>query len=177
MSLKTILSTYSDVIKYILRFVFLYIVFSFVYTKYLAFFEGQTDYFTHNVAVNVAKVYHLLGIDANVETLHTTGLKLIVNGKYVAKIVEGCSAASLIILFSVFILSFGRFKLKKLVFLILGVFSIYVFNIIRIVFLGYVLYAFPQYQDFLHRVLFPALIYGWIVLLWIIYIKKIESYA
>jgi len=59
----------------------------------------------------------------------------------------------------------------------LGVFSIYAFNIIRIVFLGYVLYAFPQYQDFLHRVLFPALIYGWIVLLWIIYIKKMESYA
>jgi len=164
---------YKNVIIYLLRFITLYIIFSLFYAYYLKSYNNQPDIFTLFVAESVQKIYEILGIHSSIEPLNTSGLKLIINGKYVARIVEGCSAMSIIILFVVFILSFGKLKSKNYMFILSGILSIFVFNILRIAFLGYVLYAFPEYQDFLHRVLFPALIYGWIVLLWIFYILKI----
>ncbi len=168
---KEILLPYKNVIKYLFRFVFLYLIFSFLYSKYLNLYEGKTDFFTVNVADNVSKIYRIIGVDSHIETLNTAGLKLIINGQYVARIIEGCTAASIIILFAVFVISFGKFNYKNIAFLISGIISIYIFNILRIVFLGYILYTYPNHQDFLHRVLFPALIYGWIVILWIVFIK------
>jgi len=98
---------------------------------------------------------------------------LIINNEYIARIVEGCSAASIIILFVVFIISFGKTNIKTFVFLLLGAFSIFIINIFRILFLAYTLYAFPDYQKILHQIIFPAIIYTWVVLLWIYFIKKI----
>jgi exosortase family protein XrtF len=145
------------------------------YNVYLSQYTGQTDVLTIWVGKMVTKIYHWLGL--NVQTLPLTeesGLKLIINGNYVARIVEGCTAISVIILFVAFVISFGQNFKKSLLFAAIGSLLIFVFNLLRIVFLGYLLYAYPQYQDMAHRIVFPAMIYGFVVILWLVFIKKMQ---
>lgn len=163
---------YKLLILYLLKFIFLYIIFTYLYNVYLNYQNG-TDFFTKITAQSVQKIYDLFPISSQIESLNSSGMKLIINDKYVARIIEGCSGMSIIILFLAFVWSFGNIKIKTLYFIVVGILSIFAFNILRIALLGYVIYAFPDYQDLLHRVIFPALIYAWVIILWVYFILKI----
>ena len=98
-------------------------------------------------------------------------MKLIVNEVYLARIVEGCNAISIIILFIAFVLSFfGRLKLT-LLYLLAGSVIIYAMNIIRIGILAVGIYEYPQHTEFLHSIIFPLIIYGTVFLLWVIWVR------
>jgi exosortase family protein XrtF len=98
-------------------------------------------------------------------------MKLIVNEVYLARIVEGCNAVSIIILFIAFVLSFfGRLKLT-LLYLLAGSVIIYTMNIIRIGILAVGIYEYPQHTEFLHSIIFPLIIYGTVFLLWVIWVR------
>jgi exosortase family protein XrtF len=98
-------------------------------------------------------------------------MKLIVNEVYLARIVEGCNAVSIIILFIAFVLSFfGRLKLT-LLYLLAGSVIIYAMNIIRIGILAVGIYEYPQHTEFLHSIIFPLIIYGTVFLLWVIWVR------
>src|SRR5690554_7241579 len=100
---------------------------------------------------------------------------LIIDNNYAVNIVEGCNAASVIILFVSFIISFAeRFK-KTFIFLLAGAVLIYVVNIIRIALLAIALYEFPDYQEVLHSVIFPAVIYGMVFILWIVWVRTLNA--
>jgi len=168
-----ILKTYYPTLKFILKFILIYSILVFIYNFYLSFFAYKTDYLTLWVGKIVSEIYKSIGMNVQSIPLATEpGLKLIVHGQYVARIVEGCTAMSVIIMFVAFVISFGQHIKKTLIFALTGSIAIFVFNLFRIVLLGYLLYAFPQYQDVAHRIIFPALIYGFVVVLWLIFIKK-----
>ncbi len=174
--MRKLFGTYRLTIAFIFKFLLIYVLLVWLYSLYLGHYVLQTDPLTLWVGRAVSGIYHLLGLD--VKTLPISGesgLKLIINGQYVARIIEGCTAASVIILFVSFVIAFGQKIKKSLLFAMLGGVLIFIFNLFRIVFLGYLLYAFPQYQDIAHRIVFPALIYGFVVVLWIIFIKKIND--
>jgi len=98
-------------------------------------------------------------------------MKLIVNDVYLARIVEGCNAISIIILFASFVLSFfGKLKLT-LLYLLAGAVIIYAMNIIRIAILAIGIYEYPGYTDFLHSIIFPLIIYGTVFILWLIWVR------
>jgi len=173
MSESSTYQQYKPTIKFIVIFALTYALLSMIYGRYLNHFTGQTDDLTKFVGRSVSYVYNILSIDAQTIPLkNESGLKLIINGNYLARIVEGCTAMSIIIMFIAFIFSFGSNLKKTLIFAIAGSILIFMFNIIRIVVLGYLLYVVPAYQDVSHRVIFPAMIYGFVILLWIIFIKK-----
>ena len=68
---------------------------------------------TQNVANQTAKVIEFLGYKANVEQHQDElSLKMLVNGNYVSRVIEGCNSVSIIILFLAFIIAFsGSVKL------------------------------------------------------------------
>ncbi len=169
----SILKTYYPTLKFIGKFVLIYVILVLAYNFYLSFYQNQTDIITVWVGKMISGIYNLLGVDVQTMPVGTEpGLKLMVKGQYVARIVEGCTAISVIIMFVAFILSFGKHLQKTLIFAITGSILIFVFNLLRIVFLGYILYTFPQYQDVAHRIIFPAMIYGFVVILWLYFILK-----
>jgi len=169
----SLLKTYKPVLVFTAKFAGTYAVLVGLYSLYLGTWEGQTDPLTRFVGENVNRLFGLFHIDAATPPLETeSGLKLIVNDKYVGRIVEGCTASSVIIMFVAFVLAFGKSLKKSLVFALVGSLLIFIVNIFRIAFLGYLLYAFPAWQDVAHRIVFPALIYGFVVMLWIVFIKK-----
>jgi exosortase family protein XrtF len=71
-------------------------------------------------------------------------MKLFYNQRYVARIVEGCNAISVIILFISFVIAFSG-KLKATVFFIFGgSLLIYGLNVLRIAALSALIFYFPK---------------------------------
>jgi exosortase family protein XrtF len=114
----------------------------------------------------------MLGYDAEIEQ-HTKELsiKFMLNGNYVARIIEGCSSISILILFLSFIIAFSGSFVNTVLFGIFGSALIYIVNVLRIIALSDLYYKFPEYQTILHDLLFPAIIYGLTFVLWVTWVK------
>ena len=54
--------------------------------------------------------------------------------------------------------------------------AIYVINIFRIFFLVVAVYEYPQFTEFLHSIVFPAIIYGFVFLLWLYWISIFKKH-
>ncbi len=128
---------------------------------------------TENVAKQSEKLITFFGYDA--ETLQhpkELSFKLFVEKKYVARVIEGCNSISVIILFLAFIIAFSGKTITTILFGVIGSVLIYYINIVRIAILSIGLYKYPKQESLLHDLIFPAIIYGFVVVLWLIWIKK-----
>ena len=157
----------------------MYIGLSIVYKLYLNASVGSQyypDYVTNLVAYQSEALLNTVGYNTEVARHpDEPSMKLLVNGKYIAKIIEGCNAISVIILFISFVIAFSG-KLKTTVlFLLTGSVLIYAVNLVRIVILSIGLYHYPWRSESLHTVIFPAIIYGMVFLLWMLWVNRFSN--
>lgn len=177
--MKKYIVLYKPFLLFLVKFFLTYIVLAFIYQMFLNSFESnQTDFITKLVAQNTEQLLKLFQADVVLEENNTDGfIKLIYNQKYVARLIEGCNAISVIILFISFIVSFSG-KLKPTFFFIIGgSIAIYFLNVIRIALLCVLIYFFPSQESILHGVFFPLFIYGIVFILWVIWVCKFSLYA
>ncbi|MBF4514904.1 exosortase family protein XrtF [Flavobacterium sp. ANB] len=156
-----------------------YILLTVAYRYYLNSFEtNDIDGISNIVGRNVDQLMHLFNSDVNIfKSISNPCLEVWYNKKYTLRIVEGCNAVSVIILFISFVIAFsGKIK-TTLIFILFGGLIIYVLNVIRIASLTILLFHFPEKEHILHGVLFPLIIYGLVFLLWIIWVNKFSKYA
>ena len=165
------------IIVFLIKFFATYFVLFGAYSFYLNKTQQKRDVFvcspiTGTVANHVYKVSEMLGYDAEIEQ-HSKELsiKYMLNGNYVARIVEGCTSVSIIILFLSFIIAFSGSVLNTIWFGLFGSLLIYIVNILRIIAISVLDERFPEYQMILHDLLFPAIIYGLTFVLWITWVK------
>ncbi len=156
-----------------------YVVLSISYNLYLDASDGSNyypDYLTNVVARQTESLLESSGYTASIENhLQEPSIKLIVNGKYVARVVEGCNSISVIILFISFMIAFaGTFKLT-LLYTLAGSVLIYTVNLFRIVILSIGLYHYPWRREELHTVIFPLIIYGMVFLLWMFWVNRFSQ--
>jgi exosortase family protein XrtF len=149
------------------------------YKFYLKFSDGSQfypDYMTHIVTIQSQDLLQVFGYNAVVMPHpDEPSMKLIVNGKYLARIIEGCNSVSVIILFVSFIIAFsGRLK-ETIIFVLAGSVLIYIVNLLRIVILSIGLYYYPWRSDILHQIIFPAIIYGMVFLLWMFWVNRFSK--
>lgn len=177
--MKKLFVKYQTVLKFILTFLLVYFVLTISYKFYLQWSTGEKfypDYLTHIVAQQSADLLHDLDYRAQVVPHpDEPSLKLIINEKYVARIIEGCNSVSVIILFISFIIAFsGDFKLTFL-YILSGSVLIYIANLFRVVILAAGLYHYPWRKDILHTVIFPGIIYGMVCLLWVFWVNRFSN--
>lgn len=176
--LKEIFVKYRSVIRFIALFLGSYLILSVLYSFYLKLSAGGgyfPDYFTNLVAHQVAAILNSVGYESLMyENPARFGVYIGVNGTYTANVVEGCNSISVIILFISFIISFAEGFKKTFLFLLSGVVLIYIANLLRIALLTVALYKYPQYEETLHGVVFPAIIYGMVFVLWIIWVRMLN---
>lgn len=174
---------YAPVIRFIFTFLGSYLLLALLYNLYLQNYQSSTwypDYLTHLVAIQSEAVVDALGYNSEIKSGYPEAtMHLMVEGKFVARIIEGCNAASIIILFVSFMLAFfGKLK-ATLSFILAGVVIIYVINLLRIALMAIGIYEYPQHAHFLHTIAFPLVIYGSVFLLWVlwivIYAKQIRA--
>lgn len=177
--MKKYLTQFKPFLVFISTFFAAYIVLTLLYKFYLNTFEtNDVDGITNIVGKNVAQLMNVFDCDIKIhKSLADAWLEVWYNKKYIVRIVEGCNAVSVIILFVSFVIAFSG-KLKTTVLYILfGVLFIYILNVIRIALLIVLLFYFPQYNHFLHGTLFPLIIYGAVFILWIVWVNKFSRYA
>ncbi len=174
--MKALFLKYKSVVKFILTFLTVYFVLTLTYKFYLDFSDGSKyypDYFTNLVAKQSHLLLETIGYDTTIVAHpNEPSMKLIINDKFVARVVEGCNSISVIILFISFIVAFaGRFK-ATFVYILSGSVIIYVVNLLRIVILSVGLYKYPWRREELHTVVFPLIIYGMVFLLWMFWVNR-----
>lgn len=132
---------------------------------------------TKTVAKQTASMIGSLGYNAKIEQHQDElSLKVLINDNYVSRVIEGCNSISVIILFLAFIIAFSGSLTPTLLFGIIGSLIIYITNIFRIAILSIGILKYPKQQELLHSIVFPAIIYGMVFILWIIWVNKFANY-
>lgn len=177
---KDLLLQYKPFFIFLIKFFALYAILSIGYKMYLNQFDVvllEVDSFTKIVSEQSKDVLVFLGKEAEVNrNIYEPCMNLIYKGKFVARIIEGCNAVSVMILFASFIFAFSVRWFKTMLYIILGCLLIHVLNILRIAFLAMALYNYPEYEHFLHGVLFPLVIYSVVFFLWFLWLYKFFGY-
>lgn len=167
------------IIFFLLKFLGSYVVMLILYSVYLNSYqisESESEYICDPITQKVANqtAFVLNSININSRTFQhedELSMKLLVNEKFVARVVEGCNALSVIILFIAFIIAFSGTFSKTILYIIVGSCIIYYINIARIAFIAIAIYEFPEYANFLHQIVFPLIIYGTTFLLWVFWMN------
>lgn len=140
--------------------------------------KNEVDSFTEIVANQTEK---LLSVFTESKALiphdKEPSVKLFFKEKYVARIIEGCNAVSVMILYAAFIFAFSTEWKKTGLYIIFGIVLIHILNVIRIALLASSLYYYPQYEEILHGTIFPLFIYGVVFILWILWVTKFSGHA
>ncbi|MBC7524306.1 MAG: exosortase family protein XrtF [Flavobacterium sp.] len=179
--MKKYLSDYKPFLLFLAKFFAVYLVLTFAYQSYLFEFDtnkNEVDGFTKTVASQTEIVLSIFDNHSFImKNLKEPCVNLFFHNQWVARIIEGCNALSVIILFISFVFAFtGKFG-KTIVFILFGSLIIHFFNIVRIALLAMSVYYHPKSQEFLHNIVFPLFIYGVVFLLWIIWVNKFSFYA
>lgn len=167
---------------FLIKFFLVYAGLTVLYKLYLNQYEDplvyNVDGITQMVADQTQKLLQFLNFDCQL-ILHETesSVKLILEGKYLSRVVEGCNAVSVMILFVAFVIAFSGKLKHTLIFIVSGILIIHVLNVIRIALLNIALLYYPESQELLHGVIFPAFIYGVVFGLWVIWVNKYSFYA
>ena len=90
-------------------------------------------------------------------------------------LIEGCNAISVMILFVAFLVAF-RGKIRNyLWFIPIGLFTLYLANLLRIYLIGMIRLYYPDYTQMAHDFVFPGVIYGTTFVLWVVWVKFIVN--
>lgn len=166
---------------FLLRFFVSYILLIVVYQIYLEQFSGlrfKVDGFTRLVAEQSKQLLLLFDytvglVNSDIEAF----VIVLIDQVPFVRIVEGCNAISVMVLFAAFVVAFKRGFWKTTLFIVAGIVFIHVLNIFRISLLIIGLLRFPEYKVVLHDIVFPVIIYGGVFLLWMIWINRFSLYG
>lgn len=85
-------------------------------------------------------------------------------------IYQACNGLELMILYAGFIIAFAGKWRTKLLFVVAGLFGLYIINVLRLVMLGYICIEYPAHFQFAHKYLFNLVVYAFTFLLWVWYV-------
>ncbi|MFY0629784.1 MAG: exosortase family protein XrtF [Flavobacteriaceae bacterium] len=171
-----------NIVLFLVKFFATYFILFVLYSLYLQKTQEKGDVFscspiTTTVAEQTESVLSFFGYDAaHMQHEEEMSVKMLINGNYTARVIEGCNSLSIIILFLSFIFAFPGSLKSTILFGLVGGLIIYGVNILRIAFLTVMLYKYPNQQEFLHNLVFPAIIYGITFLLWVLWVHKFSNY-
>ena len=123
-----------------------------------------------NMVFLVKELLELLGYSVTTRahslTIESTG-GIIIGGP--------CNAIPLFALFTGFLIAFPGPVIKKLIFIPIGLLSIHILNLVRVTILAMIQYHAPQYLEFSHKYTFTIIIYGFIFLLWMLWVTRYST--
>lgn len=176
--MKELFIKYKTVIRFVLLFLGTYLILGILYSFYLNVSENGTyfpDYITSLVATQSAAVLDGFGYNSVLrKDVLEQGMLLTIDNEYTVNVVEGCNSVSVIILFVAFIIAFSEKFKKTFLFIFAGAVLIYIVNILRIAILTVALYKYPQYENILHSVIFPGIIYSMVFILWMVWVRMLK---
>jgi exosortase family protein XrtF len=168
---------YKPSILFLLRFLGIYIFGNIIYGLWVVSYGTIADPLTVLVANQTA---FLLGlVSPNVSVLPSTVLpnvSLLLNGDVVVNVYEGCNAINVSILFLAFLFAYKGSLKQTLIFSVVGLASIYIFNLFRVGGLFLVALYFPNHLYLMHKFVFTGVIYAFVFSLWFVWVQRLSHY-
>ncbi len=177
--MKKYLAQFKPFLIFVSIFFLTYIVLTLVYKFYLNHYGAiDLDGISLFVGKNVEFLLRLFDYNIIIQkSSQNPWLEIILNNMFLARLIEGCNAVSIMILFVSFVAAFSGKLSKTLLFILFGIVTIYILNVLRIALLIVLLFYFPEKTSLLHEIVFPLIIYGYVFLLWIFWINRFSKYA
>ena len=166
---------YLPVLRILGRFLGIYLLLLLGYQLYLNYYAEShvVDPFTASIASQCAFIQNKIGFETQlVPSQKWEGIFYYVRKTWASVMVEGCNAVSVMILFASFIFAFYQGFKKTFLFTLVGLVILYILNVFRIVLINVIRVDHESWSKPAHDYLFPAIIYGGVVVLWLIWIKK-----
>jgi exosortase family protein XrtF len=166
---------------FLLKFGLSYLVLSGLYWLFLSQYDAarfEPDGMTSLVARQSRDFVNFLGEDAAISPHpKESSYYFYMHGKKIARIIEGCNALSVMILFAAFVIAFSTTFKRTGLYILAGLIILHVLNIVRIALLSVGVYYYPQYTEILHDIIFPLFIYGVVFVLWVAWVIKFKGNA
>lgn len=112
--------------------------------------------------------YELIPEPVNDENIRTIG----VEGGHLLWIGDPCNGVGLFAVFLIFLIAYGGPWRHKLWFGAVGILSIHLINALRVAALCIVVSINYEWLNFNHDYTFYVVVYGWVFLLWYIWVKR-----
>jgi exosortase family protein XrtF len=160
--------------KFLAKFLGLMLLWELVYTFWLEKNRSLDAFLTQKVAqlsIHILSNWYQMAVEVD-----TYGLqRLIIDNTYTLRITHACNGLILMVLFAVFLICFIGDWLLKVITIGLGIFFIYLINVVRVVALVLIEIYAPQYLSFSHHWLFTAIVYGFVFAMWLLWINKLSK--
>lgn len=171
---SNIMKEYKSLFLFLLKFLGTYVLLILLYNLYLENYlpAHEPDPYTAFTSNMTSSVLNFIGFPA--ESYHIENepyYRIAINGISTSIVNEGCNALSIMIIFVAFIVAFSTNFKTTFLYILVGLVFLFLMNIGRIVLLNWIFRYHSSYGKMAHDYLFPALIYGSIVILWIVWIR------
>lgn len=174
--MKEYLIKYRPFLQFLGVFLISYLLIIVFYQLYLGQFDPakyEVDGFTDLVARQTKFILTLFNYTVELyPSINDPSVIVEVDGARIVRVIEGCNAISVMILFAAFILAFSNGFVKTFSYIVFGLVTIHVLNVLRIALLTIGFMKYPEYKHIMHGVIFPLVIYGIVFLLWIFWVTK-----
>lgn len=165
---------FKPVLIFLLKFIVAWAVMVGLYNLYLSPYhaENKPDPYSQTVAKWTVSCLNTAGFDAHQMDDKTRPWTWIyMKNDRTSYINEGCNAVSIMIIFVAFVIAFSTTWKQTILYILGGLVVIQIMNVLRIALLNYIFGHHPDYAEMAHDYLFPAILYGTIVVLWIVWVK------
>jgi len=162
----------NPITKFLLLLFSLYIVWFFVYKTWIQPAE-TLDLFIINLTISASKfILELMNYSVFTGVERVIG----VDGTGGLWIGDNCNGITLFAIFSWFIVAYPKGKWwKKVIFIVIGIFSIELLNIARVVALAILDTKSRAWTEFNHTYTFTIIIYAFIFFMWLLWVNKVDT--
>lgn len=165
---------FKPVLIFLLKFMIVWGVLAIAYNIYLSKYhaENKSDPYSQTVASWTVSCLNTAGFVSHQKDDVTRPWTWIYMSETRASYInEGCNAISIMIIFIAFVVAFSTTWKQTIAYILGGLVIIQIMNVLRIALLNYIFVYHDEYGKIAHDYLFPAILYGTIVVLWIVWVK------
>lgn len=157
-------------------FLGLYLGLNVVYGLWISSYGTTADHATWLVSKQTSGILNLFGEETTLAPNPVLpSVSIMIGQRSALNVFEGCNSLNVMIVFISFVLAFGGNRKKLAWFIPLGLFLIYLINLVRVVGLFYVAEYWQSYFYYVHKYAFTGIIYLFVLFLWWIWIEKVNG--
>lgn len=145
------------------KFLLIYFLGNIGYSSYITYYHPDPDPATILVARQTA--FFLQDVETRI-AVNKPSISLLYNSDVVINVYEGCNGINVMIVFLAFIIALPDTLKKTILYLVGGLFIVYLVNIIRVLFLYYAALYIKEYFYYFHKYIFTGLLYVIVFILW-----------
>jgi exosortase family protein XrtF len=168
-----------QLIRFLITSAGLYIIWFGLYEFVLKPNGNIDQIITENISIAISKMMQWTGYDVHFTLAKKVGETFMFLGNSTTPFIRigaSCNGLELLVLFFIFIFSYPGSRKYKFSFIILGVIAIHILNIFRNYWLSlFVLHNEMELFDLFHRYVFIFMVYGFIFLLWMLWVNKFSK--